>query len=187
MLVLLQEQDKRRPFNKESDNEPTMVWLPPRVDQHKSAAAAPTQPARATAPRRAPVSQSAPTVGAPLTAPNQPQPPDVDWSRELSAAAMSQLARNEEKHQRESMFTAPRAPPSLAAAAPRPPEFPWDYAATHRIEHTPGGTLYININDRCLFVFPILVVCRIGEITPHTHLFDHASPAGRASAPAGSP
>lgn len=181
VLVLLQEDDRRRLFKDASDNEPTMVWLPPLAEEHESeSAAAPrTPPAQAAAVPPAQATEARPARAAaprpaPPTEPNQPQPPDIDWNRELGAAARNELARNERKRQQESVFTAPHAPPGLAATAPRPPQFQWDYAATHRVEHTPGGTLYININDRCLYVFPILFVCRIGEIAPHTHLLDHA-------------
>lgn len=171
VLAVLQEEDERRLLHKVSDdNEPAMVWVPPLPDQEAPRASEP-----AAAPRTHPERTTAAAPKQPASAaagPGPPQPPSIDWNRELQVAAVDQLARNERRHQQESVFTTPRAPPSLAAAAPRGPQFQWDYAATHRIEHTPGGTLYININDRCLFVFPMLFLCKIGELTPHTHLLD---------------
>ena len=171
VLVVLQEEDERRLLDRVSgDNEPAMVWVPPLPDEEARSA---TEPAAAQRTQPEPTTATPPKQPADAAAgTGPPQPPGIDWNRELHVAAVDQLARNERKHQQESVFTAPRAPPSLAAAAPRGPQFQWDYAATHRIEHTPGGTLYININDRCLFVFPILFLCKIGEITPHTHLLD---------------
>ena len=58
---------------------------------------------------------------------------------------------------------------------PHGPEFRWDYAATHRLESTPGG-LIINLSDRCLIVtngLMLLPLCRIGEIPAHGDLFAH--------------
>jgi len=144
-------------------------------------AAAPSRTASA-ARARAPAAVGTPV--SPTSADASPEPvipASIDWNREISEAAASQLARSEKQRRRESVFTAPSAPASLAAAAPRPPAFAWDYAATHRIEQPPGGTLLIHLNDRCIYVFPVLFACAIGEITPNRNLFEHARDPPAAS------
>jgi hypothetical protein len=61
-------------------------------------------------------------------------------------------------------------------AQPRkPPQFAWNYAATHRVETLPQGGILIHINDNCaLLIFPLpFVGCGIGKLPANGNLFEH--------------
>ena len=53
------------------------------------------------------------------------------------------------------------------------PQFPWDHAATHRVEELPTGGLLINLNDRCSIVWVIVpfAFCKIGRSEARGDLF----------------
>lgn len=186
LLVLLTHETDRRAIGEAADHEPAMVWLPPPLDIQAppapSAARHPQPPptsrtrmARSRAAR--PATQGAPLVP-PTTALNPPPEsltsPPIDWQEAMDAAAAHQLARADERRRQSAMFATPAAPASLAAPQAHGPPFRWDYAATHRVEFTPHGALYINLNDRCLYMFPIFLLCRFGEIPSHGDLLQHA-------------
>ncbi len=185
VLVVLLEEDKRLPPEGGSDNAPAMVWLPltePQARPVPAPTAPPPRAARARARRppegtdRVSSEPTEPRVLAPPSPENEPAitaPPSVDWQVEMGAAVTDRLAREDQRRRRESIFAAPAAPASLAAPLPRGPQFHWDYAATHRVEFTPRGSLFINLNDRCLYMFPIFLLCRFGEIPSHGDLFQH--------------
>jgi hypothetical protein len=196
VLVVLLEEDKRLPPERASDNVPAMVWLPPLTEPQARPAPTPAPAARAAGARarnphersdRVPSGPATPLVLAPPRSPeNEPAitaPPGVDWEAEMGAAVTDRLAQDDEQRRRASIFAAPAAPASLAAPPPRGPPFRWDYAATHRIEFTPGGSLFVNLNDRCLYMFPIFLLCRFGEIPSHSDLFQHMKDPPAAGGP----
>ena len=185
-LVLLSE-DVRGPAELGAQ-QPPMVWLllPSRSGGvSTNTTAAPRAPA-ATRVRSA---SAPPRSARPLPAPVEMRPPPVetpaapriDWQAETGSAVARQLARDAARdattQRQESALAHPTAPESLTDA-PRAPQFGWDYAATHRVEYTSRGALYVNLNDRCIYAFPILVLCKIGEgASAKGDLFQHARDA----------
>lgn len=97
-------------------------------------------------------------------------PPAPDWAEELQLAAKDALAKElaQKRHDLDFAHVFPTAPKS-------PPQFAWDYAATHRVESIPGGGIAINLSDNCvllLFPFP-LVGCGVGKRPANGDLFKH--------------
>jgi hypothetical protein len=97
-------------------------------------------------------------------------PASVDWANELTRAARDAVPEGSTQNSRD--FGFPHRP---AASASNPPQFGWDYAATHRIESIPEGGLLVHLNDNCVLVlFPLpFVGCGIGKRKANAHLFDH--------------
>jgi hypothetical protein len=95
--------------------------------------------------------------------------PGVDWNAELERAGKDSLP--EPAPARRDFGFPHRSPP----AAAMPPEFGWDYAATHRVESLPGGGLLINLNDRCVLLLAPLpfAMCGIGTQPANGELFEH--------------
>ena len=59
---------------------------------------------------------------------------------------------------------------------PRTPGIAWDYAATHRLEGGPSGSLIFHVNEHCAVGFWIILPffgCQIGKIPVRGDLFDH--------------
>lgn len=101
---------------------------------------------------------------------NNDTPAPVDWASELTRTARDAIP--DESVQKSREFGFPRRP---AATAGKPPQFGWDYAATHRIESIPEGGLLVHLNDNCVLVlipFPF-PGCAIGKRKANGHLFDH--------------
>ncbi len=94
----------------------------------------------------------------------------VDWANELTRAARDAVPESSMQKSRDFGF-----PHRHAAAASNPPEFGWDYVATHRIESIPEGGLLVHLNDNCVLVlFPLpFAGCGIGKRKANAHLFDH--------------
>ena len=94
----------------------------------------------------------------------------IDWLQAMHTEAQSFDSRAERPPQ--VTFGFPRMPPH---APPHHP-FGWDYAATHRIEVRPGGTI-MNLSDRCAIAFIPFPIpfCRIGAIPVNGNLFKHMS------------
>ena len=96
--------------------------------------------------------------------------PPPDWAAELSRAARDAVSNESSQNPRAFGHAYPSA-----ATPDKPAQFGWDYAATHRVEHIPGGGLLLHINDNCaLVLFPLpLVGCAIGKRRANGELFEH--------------
>ncbi|HEY6620904.1 MAG TPA: hypothetical protein VIY68_15265 [Steroidobacteraceae bacterium] len=96
--------------------------------------------------------------------------PTPDWSQELQLAAKNAVAKELERKKHEADFTH-----VFPTQPKKPPQFAWNYAATHRIEALPQGGLVIHINDNCaLLIFPLpFIGCSIGKRPANGDLFEH--------------
>lgn len=96
--------------------------------------------------------------------------PAPDWGEELKRAAKDALAKELErkKHEFDFAHAYPRQPN-------KPPQFAWDYAATHRVETMPQGGIVIHLNDNCvLLIIPLpFAICSIGKHPANGNLFEH--------------
>ena len=93
-----------------------------------------------------------------------------DWAEELHLAAKNAVANQLAQKRHELDFA--HAFPTLPK---KPPQFAWDYAATHRIEAIPGGGMLVHLNDNCvLILFPLpMIGCGIGKRPANGDLFEH--------------
>lgn len=96
--------------------------------------------------------------------------PSADWGSELTRAARDAVSEKLAQKPRDFGFPHPSSAP-----VDKPPQFGWDYAATHRIESIPGGGLAVNLNDNCeLILFPLpFIGCAIGKKPANGDLFKH--------------
>jgi hypothetical protein len=96
--------------------------------------------------------------------------PAPDWTEELHQAAKNALAN--ELAQKRHDFDFAHAYPTPVK---RPPQFAWNYAATHPIEALPEGRILIHLGDNCvLLLLPLpLVGCGIGKRPVNGDLFQH--------------
>jgi hypothetical protein len=96
--------------------------------------------------------------------------PAPDWTQELHLAAKNALADELAKQRHEGDFTHKFPTPPK-----KPPQFAWNYAATHRIEAIPGGGMLVHLGDKCvLILFPLpFVGCAIGKAPANGDLFEH--------------
>jgi hypothetical protein len=96
--------------------------------------------------------------------------PAPDWTAELHQAAKNAVANElaQKRHDFDFAHAYPRTPT-------KPPQFAWNYAATHRIEAIPGGGMLIHLGDNCvLLLLPLpMVGCGIGKHPANGGLFDH--------------
>jgi hypothetical protein len=96
--------------------------------------------------------------------------PAPDWTEELHLAARDAIAKElaQKRHDLDFAHAFPMQPK-------KPPQFAWDYAATHRVEAIPEGGLLIHLNDNCvLIIFPLpLIGCGIGKHPANGDLFEH--------------
>jgi hypothetical protein len=102
-----------------------------------------------------------PPVGEPSSA-----PAFVDWAKEAQVVA-DERARSDADNSRKHYVT----------PAPIAPTFPWDYAATHRIESSARG-LIVNLNDRCsllisLSIMAVMTGCKLGDLPANGNLLMH--------------
>jgi hypothetical protein len=105
---------------------------------------------------------------APSSSENNDIQPPVDWASELTRTARDAIPEEPVQKSREFGF-----PHRAAAPTGTPPQFGWDYAATHPIESE--GGLLVRLNDNCVlafFPFPF-AGCAIGKRKANGHLFDH--------------
>jgi hypothetical protein len=113
---------------------------------------------------------ASPSIAPPSNDENNGIHPAPDWTEELKLAAKDALANELERKRHEFDFAhAFPTPPK------RPPQFAWNYAATHRIEALPEGGMLIHLSDSCvLLLFPLpLVGCGIGKQPANGSLFEH--------------
>jgi hypothetical protein len=101
---------------------------------------------------------------------NNDTPTPIDWASELARTGREAATEESVQKSREFGFSHRSAPP-----AGKPPQFGWDYAATHRIESLPEGGLLVHLNDNCVLVlFPLpFAGCAIGKRKANGQLFDH--------------
>lgn len=96
--------------------------------------------------------------------------PTPDWTEELHLSAKNAVASQlaQQRHELDFAHAFPAAPHT-------PPQFAWDYAATHRIEALPEGGILVNLSDNCVLVlFPLpFVGCGIGKRPVNGDLFEH--------------
>jgi hypothetical protein len=94
----------------------------------------------------------------------------ADWNAELHRAAQDAVAQESAKKRHEFDFA--HAYPTTPR---RPPQFAWDYAATHRVESLPQGGMLIHLGDHCvLALIPLpIVACALGKSPANGDLFQH--------------
>ena len=109
-----------------------------------------------------------PSVAAPPVEENNAIHPD--WTHELQIAAKNTLANDLAKKRHEFDFAH-----AYPAAPKKPPQFAWNYAATHRVESLPQGGMLIHLGDNCvLLLLPLpLIGCAIGKPPANADLFEH--------------
>ncbi len=125
-----------------------------------------------------------------------PQPieshPPIDWLADAEFAARDEIASDIEKRRRAEWLLRgadPETHPLIQALKPmypKMPEFGWDHARIHRVEHVQGGPLIVWINDRCALAFlglAVLPVCQIGHMEPNGALFEHIHDPGPPPVP----
>jgi hypothetical protein len=146
------------------------VFLTPPDSEHATHAHA-TMPATPSAiERRTPSREAADSLT--LVAPPDDTRDDsanVDWNAELERAGKDNSLLEPGTARRDFGF------PHRSAPAAKPPEFGWDYAATHRVESLPQGGLLVNLNDRCVLLLAPLpfAFCGIGTKKANGELFEH--------------
>jgi hypothetical protein len=135
---------------------------------------------RAATPRKrsaeAAVSASPPEPVANDAATAPPQPPKVDWDKEVGLAAQSAIANAAKENAYRNLSAL--SPDQLAwvrqnQMEPAVPGISWKY---RRVEIAEGGFPIIHINDHCVaipLVVMIMVFCKIGHIEANGKLFEH--------------
>jgi len=149
-----------------------LVWIPPPVLlSAPPEGGTSTGRARNPAPRRRNDRISAaPSVAPPPNEENNAIHPAPDWAEELRLAAKNAVAQElaQKRHEMDFAHAYPTTPT-------KPPQFAWNYAATHRIEALPQGGMLIHLGDNCvLLLLPLpLVGCGIGKHPVNGDLFEH--------------
>ena len=119
-------------------------------------------------PRRQPSSGGAPSQPVPAEEESNAIQAPIDWTEELSRSAKDATADKSAQAPKDFGF------PHRPSAPAKPPQFEWDYAATHRVETLPGGGMFINLNDRCVLVlYPPFIGCRVGTKPANGELLKH--------------
>jgi hypothetical protein len=149
-----------------------LVWIPPPVLlSAPPEGGTSTGRARNPAPRRRNDRISAaPSLAPPTNEENNAIHPAPDWAEELRLAAKNAVAQElaQKRHEMDFAHAYPTTPT-------KPPQFAWNYAATHRIEALPQGGMLIHLGDNCvLLLLPLpLVGCGIGKHPVNGDLFEH--------------
>jgi hypothetical protein len=93
-----------------------------------------------------------------------------DWTHELQIEAKNSLANELAKKRHEFDFAH-----AYPAAPKKPPQFAWNYAATHRVESLPQGGMLIHLGNYCvLLLLPLpMIGCAIGKPSATGDLFEH--------------
>jgi hypothetical protein len=149
-----------------------LVWIPqPALLKTAPENGTTTERERNPTPRR----RNGRTPASPSIAPESNQEDNAihsapDWAEELKLAAKNALTNElaQKRHEMDFAHAYPTTPT-------KPPQFAWNYAATHRVEALPQGGLLIHINDNCvLLIFPLpFVGCGIGKLPANGDLFEH--------------
>lgn len=111
---------------------------------------------------------SVPSALAPRASDDNALQATPDWTEELHLAAQNAVANQLAQKRHDSDFAH-----AFPVAPKKPPEFAWDYAATHPIEAIPGGGILVHLGDNCvLILFPLpFVGCAIGKREANGDLF----------------
>jgi hypothetical protein len=147
-----------------------LVWTaPPVLSKTASEHGTMTQNARNIAPRHS-ADRKLSSIAPRSTEEDYAIHPAPDWAEELQLAAKHAVANQlaQKRHELDFAHAYPATPT-------KPPQFAWDYAATHRIEAIPEGGMLIHLGDSCVLVlFPLpFVGCGIGKPRANGDLFGH--------------
>jgi hypothetical protein len=149
-----------------------LIWIPQEVlSKIAPEQGAPPRRSSRTVPRhRIDRALETPSIAPPSSEEDNAIHPTPDWSEELELAAKKAVANElaKKKHDGDFAHVFPTQPR-------KPPQFAWNYAATHRVEVLPQGGLLFHINDSCvLLIFPLpFVGCGIGKLPANGNLFEH--------------
>ena len=150
-----------------------LVWITrPALSETAPEGETTTQKARKTLPphNRVDRAPAVSFVAPPSTDQDHAVQPAPDWTEELHVAANDAIAKElaQKRHELDFAHAFPTQPR-------KPPQFAWNYAATHRIEAIPEGGLLVHLNDNCvLIIFPLpFVGCGIGKHPANGDLFEH--------------
>jgi len=147
-----------------------LVWIPRPALLETAPEHAATKKAGKTAPRH--LDHAPPPSITPPVNDDDHAISSTDWNEELQLAAKNALANAsaQKRHEFDFAHAYPTEPK-------KPPQFAWDYAATHRIEALPEGGILLHLNDNCvLLIFPLpFIGCGIGKRPVNGDLFEHIS------------
>ena len=120
-------------------------------------------------PRRQPSSGGAPSQPVPAEEESNAIHAPIDWANELRQTAKDATADKSAQAPKDFGF------PQRPSAPSKPPQFEWDYAATHRVESIDGGGLILHLDDRCVLVLSPLpfIGCGIGTKPANGELLKH--------------
>lgn len=127
-------------------------------------------PRNTAPPQRTGRKPTLPSLAPPPNANDNAINPAPDWTEELHLAAKDALAKQLAQKRHELDFAH-----AFPTPLKKPPQFAWDYAATHRIEALPEGGMLIHLSDNCvLILFPLpFAGCGIGKRQVNGDLFEH--------------
>jgi hypothetical protein len=171
LLVLLTETRTRAVRGEPEASALIVMVLEPREREPR---VAPRRPeAHSAAYRLGPAAAAEAAGAAPAAAPAPGAA--IDWTREAARSAARQIDADEQRgHQRRAL--AVEASP-VFAARPQRPGFPWNYAATHRVEAVGGLATVIHLNDQCaialFLIIPFAGGCALEKPPPRGDLFEH--------------
>jgi len=170
-LALLLAEMRTRLIRGDAAASPLSVWL---LEPRK-------RPDSATPPQRAPRAGAAAPAPAPIPEGVPPSstapvvPGAIDWRAEAASAA-SRATQASADRTRQAQALAPKVSP-MFKVRPRPREFPWDYASTHRIEPAGGLATIVHVNDQCAVAFfliiPFAAGCSLEKPQVRGDLFEH--------------
>jgi len=143
-----------------------LIWIPrpavsESIPEHETA----TQKRRPPHPR----ADRTPATPSDAAATEENNAVHPDWGEELKLAAKNTLDKElaQKKHESDFSHVYPKTPT-------KPPQFAWNYAATHRAEALPQGGMLIHLGDSCvLALLPLpIVACAIGKQPANGDLFN---------------
>ena len=148
-----------------------LVWLPPSsIDPAPEPRVTLPRPKAGTARNRADRTPAQSSLATQSNEEDNAIHPRPDWNQELQLAAKNAVTNQSAQKGHEADFAH-----AFPLSPQKPPEFGWDYAATHRVETIPGGGVLLHLNDNCVLVlYPLpLVGCGIGKRPTNGDLFEH--------------
>ena len=148
-----------------------LVWITPSALPETASERTTTQRARNAVPFHRPDgAPTSPSIAPPPIDADNAIHPAPDWTQELHLAAKNALTK-ELAQKRHELDFAHAYPTPLK----KPPQFAWNYAATHRIEAIPEGGILIHLSENCVFIlFPLpFAGCALGKRQVNGDLFEH--------------
>ena len=144
-----------------------LIWIPrPALSQSITAHEAATQKRQPPRPR----AERKPSTPSDAAATEENNAIHPDWGEELKLAAKNTLDKElaQKKHESDFSHVYPKTPT-------KPPQFAWNYAATHRVEALSQGGMLIHLGDNCvLALLPLpIVACAIGKQPANGDLFNN--------------